>query len=208
LACVSSSVANKSIAGTTTNMDSNGFRTMGAGCCRDCALVIEETARGINWIVSPKRLAIVGAIGLISLLAIFYFRTITTVAHSARAQASVRKQVEKLAGLLPHTRLELVLFMMLSLTAGFCEEFIFRGYLIWAFEPWLGWWGAATLSIPFFAALHAYQERKGVIQTGVIGVFLTLVVDTFGSLLPAMLLHALVDIGSGYSAWLALRDEP
>ncbi|MCI0376926.1 MAG: CPBP family intramembrane metalloprotease [Gemmataceae bacterium] len=41
-----------------------------------------------------------------------------------------------------------------SLTAGFCEEFLFRGYFIWVFAPWLGWWGAAALSVLIFAILH------------------------------------------------------
>ncbi len=77
--------------------------------------------------------------------------------RSPRAQASVRKQIGPLVTLLPHTRPELGWFVGVSLTAGICEEFLFRGYFIWTFERWLGWWGAAALSIPFFAALHAYQ---------------------------------------------------
>jgi membrane protease YdiL (CAAX protease family) len=92
-----------------------------------------------------------------------------------------------------------------SLSAGVCEEFIFRGYLIWAFQPMFGLWGAAVFSVVVFAAAHAYQGAKGVLSTGVVGSLFTLVVLVFGSLLPAMVLHALVDIGGGLVAWLALR---
>jgi hypothetical protein len=93
-----------------------------------------------------------------------------------------------------------------SLSAGFCEEFVFRGYLIWAFQPVFGLWGAAAFSVVVFAAAHAYQGAKGFLATGVVGGLLTFVVLIFGSLLPAMALHALVDIAQGLVAWLVLRE--
>jgi membrane protease YdiL (CAAX protease family) len=107
--------------------------------------------------------------------------------------------------LVPHTRSELGWWVAASLSAGFCEEFIFRGYLIWAFQPVFGLWGAAALSVVVFAAAHAYQGANGVLATGAIGSLLTLVVLISGSLLPAMALHALADIGQGLVAWLVLR---
>ena len=107
--------------------------------------------------------------------------------------------------LVPRTGVELGWWIGTSLTAGFCEEFVFRGYLIWVFQPSLGLWGAAALSVVAFALAHAYQGAKGILSTGVIGLILTLVVVILGSLLPAMALHALVDIGQGLIGWLALR---
>jgi membrane protease YdiL (CAAX protease family) len=109
---------------------------------------------------------------------------------------------------LPHTSNELSWFVALSLTAGFCEEFLFRGYLIWAFQPWLGWWGAAVLLLSSFAAAHAYQGKAGFTRTVLIGGVFTLLVALSGSLVPAIVLHATVDILSGVIAWLILRDEP
>jgi len=94
--------------------------------------------------------------------------------------------------------------LTLSLSAGFCEEFIFRGYLIWVFQPVFGLWGAAAFSIFAFAMAHAYQGAKGILGTGAVGFLLTLVVLISGSLLPAIALHALVDIGQGLIAWLVL----
>ncbi len=38
------------------------------------------------------------------------------------------------------------------------------------------------------------------------GAFFTMVVAIFGSLWPAIALHALIDLGSGIMAWLALRE--
>jgi membrane protease YdiL (CAAX protease family) len=109
------------------------------------------------------------------------------------------------AEIAPHTRTELGPWVALSLSAGFCEEFVFRGYLIWVFQPLFGLWGAATFSVVLFGVSHAYKGAKGILSTGAVGLFLTLVVLISGSLWPAIALHSLADIGSGLVAWLALR---
>lgn len=135
-------------------------------------------------------------------------RTAAKIARRPGLKPKLRAQLGKLSLALPHSPDELRWFVAASLTAGFCEEFLFRGYLIWAFEPLLGWWGAAALSLSGFAAAHAYQGREGVIKSGLVGAVLTLLVALSGSLIPAIVLHALVDILSGVIAWLILRDEP
>ena len=93
-----------------------------------------------------------------------------------------------------------------TLLDGIAEEFLFRGYFIWALAPWLGWWGAAALSVALFASGHAYQGWNGALRTGVVGTFLTLVVAILNSLWPAIILRALIDLGSGVIAWLALYE--
>jgi hypothetical protein len=52
-----------------------------------------------------------------------------------------------------------------------------------------------------------YQGWNGALRTGVVGAFFTLVVGIFNSLWPAIALHALVDLGAGMMAWLALRED-
>jgi hypothetical protein len=93
----------------------------------------------------------------------------------------------------------------LSISAGFCEELIFRGYLIWIFQPLLGMWGAAALSVVVFALGHGYEGVKNVLIVGIVGCALTAVVILFGSLWPAIVIHALVDLQQGLAAWLILR---
>jgi membrane protease YdiL (CAAX protease family) len=131
-------------------------------------------------------------------------RSITT---NAETLANVRHQAETIAAMMPHTLREMYGWSVVSLTAGFCEEFLFRGYFIWGFAPWLGWWGAAALSLLIFAGWHAYQGWNGVLRTGIFGAIYTLTVAAFDSLWPAIAVHALTDIGSGAMAWLALREE-
>lgn len=148
------------------------------------------------------------SIALFLLLAAYHVWAAATLARSSDARASLRQQFGPLTAVIPHTRTELYWFGGVSLTAGFCEEFLYRGYFIWAFAPWLGWWGAAALSLPFFAIphVHVYQGWNGVLRTGMVGALFTLVVAIFGSLWPAIALHALIDLGAGVMAWLALRE--
>jgi membrane protease YdiL (CAAX protease family) len=122
-----------------------------------------------------------------------------------RKRVKIRSQAVAHA---PHTRRELAWWAAVSLSAGFSEELIFRGFLLWAFQPLVGLWGAAALSLIVFAAAHAYQGAAGALAVGIVGAFLTLVVLIFGSLWPAVALHLLMDLQQGFAAWLVLQKEP
>jgi CAAX protease family protein len=167
--------------------------------------LIEARDWGSLRLITPHGWRLWGAIGLVLVLAMTNGRTVLRIARSKRPKRIKlgNPHVEKFA---PHTRSELGWWVALSLSAGLCEEFIFRGYLIWAFQPMLGLWGAAASSVVVFAVAHAYQGAKGILATGIVGSLLSLVVLFSGSLLPAMALHALVDIGQGLIAWLVLRE--
>ena len=147
------------------------------------------------------------AVGVVLLIVVYNAQAVAAVARDAETRASVRQQFSgELANVLPRTRTELYWFGGVSLTAGFCEEFMFRGYFIWAVAPWLGWWGAAALSLAFFASGHAYQGWNGVLRTGIFGALYTLVIAISNSLWPAIALHAVTDLGGGVMSWLALRN--
>ena len=146
------------------------------------------------------------SIALLVLLAAYHVYAIATVARSAETRASLRQQIGTLSAILPHTRTETYWFAGVSLTAGFCEEFLYRGYFVWFFSPWLGWWGAAVLSLFCFAIGHLYQGWNGVLGTGMAGAIFTLVVAISNSLWPAIAMHAIHDLGGGMIAWLALRE--
>jgi membrane protease YdiL (CAAX protease family) len=110
---------------------------------------------------------------------------------------AIRRQVRGFIALLPRTSTERWAFAGLALTAGVCEEILFRGFGL-AYIRWL-WPGAthdwliALTSVPFGFA-HIYQGARGVVLTGVVGALFASLVLSSGSLLPAMLLHALLDL--------------
>jgi membrane protease YdiL (CAAX protease family) len=156
-------------------------------------------------LVVPRGWRILATIGLLAVIAMFYARTMAKIARAKRSGRRIKfpKQAERRV---PHTRAELAWFVALSVSAGICEEFIFRGYLIWLLQSMLGLWGAAAVSVVVFAAAHAYQGAKGALAVGIVGSLLTLVVLVSGSLVPAIAAHVLIDVGEGLVAWLALRD--
>lgn len=100
--------------------------------------------------------------------------------------------------LLPRTRGEKVLFVGVSLAAGFGEELAYRGYAIPVMAGLLGSeWGAAVFSSGIFGFLHAYQGRVGVVRTGLMGLVLAGVFLLSGSLWPAIAAHVAIDLIGG-----------
>ena len=148
---------------------------------------------------------LVSAVLVLAVIAL-YFPTIYKLRHaSVERKAALRTRLESHAGMLPHTNADLLWFIALAITAGICEELVFRGYLLWAIESALGLWPAVIISCVVFALAHAYLGISGVIKTGLIGAFFMASILVVRSLVPAMIAHALVDIGQGTVAWLILR---
>jgi membrane protease YdiL (CAAX protease family) len=157
----------------------------------------------------PDRWRLWLAILLVVLLAALQAMQALKVLRSSQLRAHVREMLTKsdLADLLPHTRQEFNVFIAASITAGICEEFLYRGFFIVILAPVLGWWPSAGLGIALFGALHAYQGRSGIVRTALVGALMTLVLVATQSLVTAMALHALLDGGSGLVTWIALREE-
>lgn len=100
--------------------------------------------------------------------------------------------------LLPRTWGEKGMFAFLSLAAGLGEELAFRGYLIPVLGLLLGSvWVAAVLSSAVFGLLHAYQGWVGIARTALMGLILAVGFILSGSLWPAILAHAGLDLLAG-----------
>jgi membrane protease YdiL (CAAX protease family) len=100
--------------------------------------------------------------------------------------------------LLPRTLSEKGIFAGLSLAAGLGEELAYRGYLIPVLTGLLGSvWGAAFLSSAVFGILHAYQGWLGVVRTGALGLMFAGSFLLSGTLWPAILAHAILDLSAG-----------
>jgi membrane protease YdiL (CAAX protease family) len=158
----------------------------------------------------PDRWRMWLAILLIVLLAALQGMQVLKVRRNPELRAHLREMLTKsdLANLLPHTKQEFNMFIAASITAGVCEEFLFRGFFIVILAPQLGWWPAAALGIVIFGALHAYQGRAGIVRTALVGALMTFVLVATQSLVTAMALHTLIDGGSGLVTWIALREAP
>jgi uncharacterized protein len=103
--------------------------------------------------------------------------------------------------LLPHGGAEIAVWIALSLTAGICEETLFRGYLQRQFmaltqNASLG----ILLSAAMFGLAHGYQGIAKAIQIGVLGVMLGILAHWRRSVRPGMIAHSLQDVLGGLFA--------
>jgi membrane protease YdiL (CAAX protease family) len=108
---------------------------------------------------------------------------------------SLRRQI---GFLVPSTTLELLVWCLLSVTAGICEEIIFRGYL----QRQFGIIARSTLagviaSAIVFGAAHGYEGRQRMLLIGIFGLLFGLLAWWRKSLRPGMIAHAWHDALSG-----------
>jgi uncharacterized protein len=102
--------------------------------------------------------------------------------------------------LLPTTEVERLGWWMFALSAGFCEEVVYRGYL----RTQLGVRTTPTMGIVLQAVLfglaHADQGGLAALRLGLYGLGLGLLARLRGSLVPGILCHVGIDLASGL--WL------
>jgi membrane protease YdiL (CAAX protease family) len=108
-----------------------------------------------------------------------------------------------LAAITPKTGFELLVWLGLAATGGFCEELVFRGYLTRQFSAWTGSRVFAVLlqGVAFGLAHGYYQKLMIVVMFQ--GWLLGLLASWRKSLRPGMLAHGLQDGIGGVAAFLS-----
>jgi membrane protease YdiL (CAAX protease family) len=119
----------------------------------------------------------------------------------------VRIRQGAVSPLIARNRVERAWFVPVAITAGICEEFVYRGFLLWVFRPWLGLWGAALASTISFGFAHSYQGRAGAIRALTLGAVFVVIAIAMGSVVPGMALHALLDLIGGESAYAIFAED-
>jgi len=102
--------------------------------------------------------------------------------------------------LLPQTVPEMIMWIGVAVSAGFCEELLFRGYLqrqCLALTQNVA--AAVILQGLIFGVPHAYQGARGVIVISVYGMLFGALAAIRKSLRPGMMQHATQDTISGFS---------
>jgi uncharacterized protein len=109
----------------------------------------------------------------------------------------IHRQAHGFAAMLPHSQAERRSFVWLSLTAGICEEVLFRGFGI-AYLSSIDHHANTALLVAAvavaFGAGHAYQGVRGFVLTGILGAILAWLTIATGTLLPAIVLHVAIDV--------------
>ncbi len=169
---------------------------------------------GFVWLGIRKRFSLRDVIGgrwagfdefLLDILIAALFWSVAALVLAGGAKLMHLDQAEKLdtmrrqlGFLTPNTRLELAVWFLLSATAGFCEEFIFRGYLQLQFAATTrSMLVGALLSAAIFGASHGYEGGARMLLIGIFGLMFGLLAWRRKSLRPGMIAHAWHDALSG-----------
>lgn len=108
------------------------------------------------------------------------------------------KVLHRAGPLVPRSGVERALFVLVAVTAGFCEELLYRGWLWRFFHDLTGHlWIAVVLSAVAFGLAHAYQGRAGIISTGIVGLLFSVPVLLANSLVPVQVIHTGLDLMNG-----------
>lgn len=120
---------------------------------------------------------------------------LTKVSGSHIDPQKIGDVTQKLA---PITGIEMLLFLILSISAGICEELVFRGYLQQQFARmshriWVG----IALSAVVFGCAHGYEGVAGVLLITVYGAMFGVLAHLRQRLRTGMIAHAWHDAISG-----------
>jgi membrane protease YdiL (CAAX protease family) len=171
------------------------------------------------WLLSGNTLASVGlspvaegsqwvAIGIGLLVTATQVIGLTLRSQDSDALSAIPEQMGEVINLAARTPNESRLFDMVAVTAGVCEEILYRGLLLAALLPLAGTWPAVGISSVIFGLGHAYQGMAGIVKTGLVGLVLAMLTVSSGSLFVAIVLHTTMDLVSGRMMGKAVRMSP
>ncbi len=101
--------------------------------------------------------------------------------------------------ILPETNTERALWVILSITAGVCEEAAFRGYLVTRIKQFgrlKRWTIPIIVSSMVFGSGHAYQGAGGLILLSIYGAMFAVLYIRAGSLWPCIIAHFFQDFSA------------
>lgn len=166
---------------------------------------VDAAAVGLRWPQSwPGPLAVAATVLVLGFVVVS-----TRALRSgglARATAELRRPgegrhaepaVHATLALLPRTTAERRLFTLVGVTAGLCEEWLYRGFLlavVAAVGGDLPTPALVAIGAVAFGLAHAYQGVAGIVTTGVLGGVMAALYLSTGSLLLPVVLHAVIDL--------------
>lgn len=133
---------------------------------------------------------------------------IATVRSVESAKEQALRQFHGSAVLIaPRGRDELRDWTIMSSVVGICEEILYRGFLMGYLMCWLSEAPAILVAAIIFGLAHLYQGWGGVVRSGILGAVFCFGYVLIGSLWALMALHAVMDIGTGFTLSAAIKDS-
>lgn len=149
------------------------------------------------------------AFSLIFIAVAYLILLIRNVTTNETLRLEVATKFAPFMDLMPATKNQVLVFtLVLSVTAGICEELIFRAYLFNLIGTHTGNIAAIVLSSLLFGFWHLYLGWQEVLRTSVMGGILCGVYIFTGNIVVPILLHVFIDIYSGLICYFAVRKQP
>jgi len=149
-----------------------------------------------SWLPEGTFARVIVAGALITGIVAAQVMTLIAMRSNEKMRAKIGEALRPLYFILPVTREERRWWVAVSLTAGVCEEIVYRGFLIPYFM-------GAPASFPVtlamiasslvFGLAHIYQGVRGAIGTAILGMVFAVLFVTTGNLWVPIVLHALID---------------
>jgi len=180
-----------------------GFQWLAVAVVAWRAWVHGYTAEELGLTIHDKTKILVASLVGAATIAILQWLNLRRMGRlPAKARGPLQAIAERI---LPQSTIELLPFLALAITAGLCEEFLYRGFAM-AVLARLGSsaWVAVLLSSILFGLAHLYQGRGGFFTTLVIGTVFGAGRIAYDSLVPVIFWHSAVDLVAGVAGPLYL----
>jgi membrane protease YdiL (CAAX protease family) len=138
-----------------------------------------------------------GAVVVLAGLGVLALQRAAVARLRPAGRARLRRQFARTWALLPADAREHRWFRVLAVTAGVCEELLYRGFLIPYCSAYAGPSGGALLAAAAFGLGHFYQGVSGVLKTFLVGAAAGWLYLETQSLLWPMILHSALDLQGG-----------
>jgi CAAX protease family protein len=124
----------------------------------------------------------------------------------ANNMSQVKDMQQRVGSMLPSGRTEILTWLLVCVTAGICEEVIFRGYFQKQFGLLLkSAWGGIVAQALIFGGSHAYEGWQKMVQIAVFGFLFGVLAWWRKSLRPGMMTHFAQDSVAGILGRWALE---
>jgi uncharacterized protein len=150
------------------------------------------TAADSKWV--PGKF-LVGVLAVTALT--FIVAPLVVVAKKPNSRIKLARALDRLRFFLPGNARERFWWAMLSVTAGICEECLFRSFLLQYLHtyPWqLGLAPALIFACVIFGVAHVYQGVPGFVGTSLLGFLFFILFLGSGNLLLPIIVHAIGDL--------------
>jgi membrane protease YdiL (CAAX protease family) len=142
-----------------------------------------------------SRILVASIVGAATIAALQWLNLRRVGKTPVESRGSLQALAERI---LPQSTVELLLYLALAITAGLCEEFLYRGFAMAVLvHVGLQAWAAILISSVLFGLAHSYQGRGGVVMTLLIGTILGTSRIAYDCLVPAIFWHSAVDVVAG-----------